>query len=419
MRAVGWAPLEPYPGALRPWRCVCTECGTEGSPRYAHLKSRGRACRVCSKARVAARLLDAEHPRAEADMRAAGFEPLEPYPGAHRAWRSRHASCGRVVAVRLVQVRIAGRGCPVCSGGVAIDSEGAAAFMRGRGLEPLESYPGAGAPWRCLCLACGLVGAPAYGSVRAGGTGCVRCGKSRAVEARRAGFAERAVADMRAMGLEPLEPYRSSTSRWKCRHRPCRRVVFPTHHMARIGLRVCRQCSGNAHVEPAEAHARMVARGQLPLEPYPGRVRAPWRVRCVGCGAEYRKALRGSGGCRRCRPFGFDHGLPALVYVLHHPGLNAVKVGITNPGTTRLATFRRAGWSVVSSVEFAYGADAFDVEQQVLYRLRNELRVPAFVTADRMPYGGATETACADLVDPATLWALVREEHALVHAEPG
>ncbi|AVH54609.1 MULTISPECIES: hypothetical protein [Streptomyces] len=60
-------------------------------------------------------------------------------------------------------------------------------------------------------------------------------------------------------------------------------------------------------------------------------------MQCLTCDTVVVKALQGAGGCRRCRPFGTNHGLPSLVYVLHHPHMNAVKIGITNIGTTRLA----------------------------------------------------------------------------------
>jgi hypothetical protein len=32
MKNSGWEPLEPYPGSKAPWRCRCTDCGTEGFP---------------------------------------------------------------------------------------------------------------------------------------------------------------------------------------------------------------------------------------------------------------------------------------------------------------------------------------------------------------------------------------------------
>lgn len=51
---------------------------------------------------------------AEATMRAAGFEPLEPFEGADRPWRCRCLTCGRVVTPRLSGIG-AGGGCKYCA----------------------------------------------------------------------------------------------------------------------------------------------------------------------------------------------------------------------------------------------------------------------------------------------------------------
>ncbi|MBB4981139.1 hypothetical protein ACFZCG_39370 [Streptomyces tanashiensis] len=87
--------------------------------------------------------------------------------------------------------------------------------------------------------------------------------------------------------------------------------------------------------------------------------------------------------------------------------MNAVKIGITNIGTTRLADHRRDGWSIIKTQHFMFGSDAYDVEQAVLYRMRNELGIPPYLTADQMRRGGATETADADLISPLSVWGLV------------
>ncbi|MCW2901483.1 MAG: hypothetical protein JWO67_3748 [Streptosporangiaceae bacterium] len=49
-------------------------------------------------------------------MREAGFEPLEPYPGASTPWRSRHEACGREVTPRLGNISSGQGGCRFCAG---------------------------------------------------------------------------------------------------------------------------------------------------------------------------------------------------------------------------------------------------------------------------------------------------------------
>ena len=47
MKSVGVTPIEPYPGATKPWRCVCDTCGTEGSPKLNAIKSGQGGCKPC------------------------------------------------------------------------------------------------------------------------------------------------------------------------------------------------------------------------------------------------------------------------------------------------------------------------------------------------------------------------------------
>ncbi|MGW3815367.1 hypothetical protein [Streptomyces sp. NPDC005046] len=71
----------------------------------------------------------------------------------------------------------------------------------------------------------------------------------------------------------------------------------------------------------------------------------------------------------------------------------------------------------MTNTEAPYGADAYDVEQSVLHRLRNELGVPPHLSADQMRRGGATETADADLISPLALWDLVGQARDEIDAE--
>jgi hypothetical protein len=83
LRALGFESLETYPGRLDvAWQVRCVECKKPRRTRLANLKDRG-ACACVEK-----------RSKAEAELRAAGYEPLDPYPGMHRKpWRSRCATC--------------------------------------------------------------------------------------------------------------------------------------------------------------------------------------------------------------------------------------------------------------------------------------------------------------------------------------
>lgn len=49
MTAAGAVPLEPYPGANRPWRCRCLTCNAEVTPRLANVRNKSTGpCKPCS-----------------------------------------------------------------------------------------------------------------------------------------------------------------------------------------------------------------------------------------------------------------------------------------------------------------------------------------------------------------------------------
>lgn len=103
----GYEPLEPYPASRKPWRIRCLECLQPRTMLLHNLRSR------CGHGVVGAghrgrRLPDAV---AEGEMRAAGWAPLEPYPGNTRAgWRCACTTCGRELRPSVERVRSRG-GC--------------------------------------------------------------------------------------------------------------------------------------------------------------------------------------------------------------------------------------------------------------------------------------------------------------------
>lgn len=50
MVANGLRPLEPYPGSVKPWRCVHIACGKEVAPRYANIRKGQGGCKHCAYA---------------------------------------------------------------------------------------------------------------------------------------------------------------------------------------------------------------------------------------------------------------------------------------------------------------------------------------------------------------------------------
>ncbi len=186
MRAMGLEPLEPYPGAEEPWLHRCVECGDEVTLSYRRRTMPGAGCRRCppdqrgGALRTPVERTPVDPEVAAATMRAAGFEPLVPYPGRVEApWSCRCMACGHESTPRLSIVRL-GSGCRACADRaigarhIAANAAAAVALMRAAGFEPLEEYRGSHQPWRCRCIHCGEVSTPRRASVRRG-HGCKHC----------------------------------------------------------------------------------------------------------------------------------------------------------------------------------------------------------------------------------------------------
>lgn len=344
MHAAGLEPLVPYPGAQPQWPCRCMVCGSEVTPRYFNIKNGWGACPTCRRTKQSADQLIPEA-SAVASMRAAGLDPLVPYPGRPKPWLCECLSCGKQVTPRLDGIIAGQGGCKWCAPNAPVDPDAAAQVMRNAGLEPLVPYPGAAAQWPCRCNVCGAEGTPSYNNVRVGHAGCLRCSL-----AATAGVSQRLDPDvaesfMLDRGFQPLEPYRNSHSPWLCRCLTCSSEVTPTYSNVRSG----------------------------------------------------------SGGCRFCCPRGFDPDGPAVVYLVVHEGFGAAKVGIGRASGNRVDRHRRLGWQVLAS-ERVPGIRALVIEDGILAWWRKDLGLPPYLSKDEMPQGGWTETVELDVIDiPATI----------------
>ncbi|MFD6967418.1 hypothetical protein [Streptomyces sp. NPDC059949] len=359
MRAAGLEPLVPYPGVDTPWPVLCLACGTQNTPTLGSIRRGQGGCRPCGRRKANAAIRhDAR--AAEQVMRAADLEPLEPYPGTAFPWKSRCTRCGAVVAPRLGSLTGRSRpGCKPCAdraNGVASrhDEDLAVAEMRERGFEPQEPYRGVKYAWRCLCHGCGTITSPTFGSILAGQSGCRRCADLRSAAARRED-PEHAAVSMREAGLEPLEPYTTSMTPWRCRCTTCGRTSTPILSKIRSGR-----------------------------------------------------------GCKYCARHGFDRAAPARVYVVTHAQHGAVKIGVAGAlqRNDRIAQHARFGWTLFYEHHVPTGDDALAVEQTILRRLRTAGH-GVFLTAAQLP-NGWTETFDAGRVSATDLREAIRNEHRAV-----
>ena len=229
MLAAGYRPLEPFVKSNAKWRCECVECGRETSPRYDNVRVGRSHCKWCAGHAV-------DPDQAAAEMRAAGVEPLDSYEGIHEPWRCRCTECGRTVTPRLNGIRHGQGGCVWCATNAPVEADAAVEFMRARGAEPLEPFPGGHAKWKCRCLECEREIEPKYSKVKHGRNACPYCSKSKV-------DAADAVETMRQAGLEPLVPFPGSRAPWLCRCVTCDAEVTPRYNGVSNGQGGCKRCS--------------------------------------------------------------------------------------------------------------------------------------------------------------------------------
>lgn len=293
-------------------------------------------------------------------------------------------------------------------------SGNAEALMRKAGFEPLEPYPGkASSKWRCKCQRCGHESNPRPTSIK-GGRGCYFCGRRAVSQSMRKSPTE-AEGRMKDAGLVPLEPYPGTDAPWRCRCLRCGKEVRPALANIRRGGG-CSSCARRLQLDPDMVAAELRRVGLEPLEPYTLR-RVPVRCRCLACGTivspRYDNIRRsGSSGCRTCARYTFRLTEEAIVYVLQHPELGAVKVGVTGGSyqKRRLREFRGGGWTVMATWEFSQGRLALRVEQAVLKKLRESFG--NFLDSTAVPQKGHTETFDERLVSAGTLCRMVEQQFA-------
>ena len=396
MNNAGVDPLTPFPGASKPWSSKCRNCDRIITPIYSNIRRGQGGCKYCAhKAVEITQCIEA--------MQNSGLSPITDYPGTGAPWLSKCVRCGNIVSPRLQAVRH-GRGCRYCAGQVVLPDD-ALALMRSAMLEPVGAYPGAQPVWPCRCMKCNREVSPRYCQIKAGQGGCKYCAGNAKYEE------SAAIEIMRNAGLEPLTPFKNSNTPWRSKCVACENTVSPMLMSVRSGAR-CRFCAHNGPVEPKLAEDLMRNAGLEPLEPFRSSS-TRWPCICLKCGKTTYPTysnVRAGKACKYCSAHGFDFAQPGLVYVMTH-AVGAVKIGITGTETTnrRFPQHQKYGWKLFRQRLFLDGNDAWTVEQEILHQLRMERNLAPYMGPEDMPQGGWSETFDAELITPSQLWTLISE----------
>lgn len=393
-------PLEPYKDSKKPWKSKCLQCGNTVSPALTNIRKGQNGCGFCS-----GNFVDIDS--ALDKMKLANLLPLVEYTKSHEAWKSQCLLCGRVVFPTYSSIQQGHSGCKYCSKKF-VDAEEAKEVMLNNGLRPLEPFVKANYKWKCKCLICGKIVTPTYSSIRNGNGGCKYC----------AGLViepKTAIALMKSVNLKPLAPFRSGHAKWKCKCLVCGKVVYQSYNRIQQGFGPCGYCAGRL-VDVEDAINIMQNAGLKPLDPYPGALDR-WKCECQKCGKivtpTYSAIKKGQGGCRYCAQIGIDYTGPGFIYLMTHQHLQSHKVGIggskRSRNRDRVTEHQKFGWNLHSRKDYETADDAFQVEQKVLYWLRQQKNLGIFLSEFEMPQGGYTETVDASEIDLPTIWAKVEE----------
>ena len=397
------------------------------------------------------------------------LDPIVPFPGTQKPWKSKCLVTGKLVAPTYGKVRDYGHRCIHCSRST-VDPHSAAKLMKQKGFLPLIPFPGTNSPWKSKCKTCGKTTSPTYWNV-AKGTGCKFC-SNRAVDPKMA------IVSMKERGFTVLEPFPGATKKWKVKCDDCKRKMETTFHSLKTKRRCpycqrskldldeisqtlhkldlqplenfpgarkpwklrCKKCKihferryekltrvdrkvygcpycSRRRIDPNFAKTWMTSAGVQPLEKYPGGKR-PWKCMCNNCKEivypRWDDVRKGQGACSNCADFGLNYSKPGYLYLITNSNLNCHKIGIANSYKTRKFDDRmyrhsKQGWRIYEKLEFKTLRKAKKVESDVLKWMRLELELPIHLSRKQMPQGGFSETVDASEIDPVTIWNKVEE----------
>jgi hypothetical protein len=109
-------------------------------------------------------------------------------------------------------------------------------------------------------------------------------------------------------GLEPLEPYKTALTKWKCKCLGCGDIVFPKYNQIQQGVGGCNKCGTKRGSEKIKLDSKIAVQIMIdaelePLENYVNN-KTKWKCRCLSCGDIVYPKLNGiqsgEGGCYKC-----------------------------------------------------------------------------------------------------------------------
>ena len=92
---------------------------------------------------------------------------------------------------------------------------------------------------------------------------------------------------MRDAGVIPLEPFKTSATKWKCKCKKCKSIVYPAYNSVNSQkTNPCRNCAAlemgaRRRAKSEKANIAILKKAHfVPLEEFPGNSK-PWKVQCL------------------------------------------------------------------------------------------------------------------------------------------
>ena len=272
-------------------------------------------------------------------------------------------------------------------------------------FELIGKYQSTRKPVLVKHLTCGTQSERSLKNIKSGIGFCAGCMTNRTLTE------SEALAVLQNAGFEPIGKYVNSETPWEAKCKKCKRVLSPTIHTLKGKDSGCAFCN-KVKVDPIDAEQLMISAGYTPLEPYKSS-KSKWKCRHEVCGQivfpRYNTIQNGQGGCTDCADK-YSYYETSYFYVMEHEAFQSLKIGISNTDSKddRVLVHSKHGWKLVQRIEFENGFLAYEFEQTLLNHLRKNLNIPIHLSKSEMPQSGFSETLSVNFISLADLLILVK-----------
>lgn len=402
--------LEPYVNSRTRIKAECLNCGNIVSPFYRQIWAGQSGCRNCSSNKF--RMNDKQISNLLGKF---NLLKIGEYVNSKTPFECECRMCGKKVSIVVMNIRsMKTYSCVGCDPNgvtkkVSLNSqelEIVEKIFTNFGFKLLDSYKGSTRRVRVKHLSCGSESLMSLKNIRNGAGFCSECVKTRKLSD------EEALKVLTNAGFLPLEKYPGSEKPWKSQCINCKRTLTPTVHVLKSKKSGCAYCS-RTKIDPKEAEDIMIKAGYLPLESYKTS-KSKWKCKHELCGNIVFPRLNGiqmgQGGCTSCSHT-FSYHDVSYFYFMENRFLESFKIGISNSESRddRIARHAKSDWKLLKKIEFESGWLAYDMEQTILNEIRNQRGIPIHLSKSEMPQGGYSETFSSSLISIEEVMTLIKD----------